>query len=613
MSDIKIFIETRIELDDGRGAILDICKNNNILITKINRVNNGFKLSIETSREAEKIFEAGIKPIFERAGLNPKLPPSLKCKRTLLLINPDEFILNQNTDEIISEINSRNQNSGIYAVDAFKIPRSSIIKLEFSTAEMSNTVLNRGLNMFYLHQPGRKFTQDILININYCDNCQKMESHATVNCPERQSTCPKCSKNGHKDCNTDPSNFKCTHCNQNHHSRSFKCPERKKKLVEKRNNLRKPKTYSQITKKFPSSPIHESFPSRAFPHPVRQPLLPTPSLTPALNVITARNPQDNRQNSMISDQVDTAKTNSKIFTVLQFSLLKEMECPGSFPEVYKKLCQKNDLPEINLDEYELPNRETIKKIMGGHKPDQDESLFVSTLEGNYSHQSSTVHPDDMTLVSQPTNPDATRKTQMAEKLPKANEKIPPPDSKTKKHAPPGTGSENIAPPGTRANSTTAEDNEKIAPLGTGACSSTTTEDNEKIAPLGTGACSSITTDENIAPLGTGANLNTTAETCSTLEIPPPPHLYPQCSTPNVANKKTPPKIEVWCVVGTKISTSRLRITAFKDNKLMITDQYSDTIINKMDIVRKILEPNDVKIKFMAQNDFSKRLAQYSEP
>ena len=561
MSGIKVFIETRIELDDGRGSILKICKNNNILITKINRVDRGFKLSIETSREAEKIFEAGIRPVFEHAGLIPKLPPSLKCERTLLLRNPDEFILSQTTDEIIREINTRNRNSGINVVDAFRIPKSSIIKLEFTTAEMSNTVLNRGLNMFYLHQPGRKFEQDVLIYINYCDNCQEMESHATENCPENRITCPKCSKKGHKDCNIDPSNFRCIHCNQNHHSRFIKCPERIKKLAEKRRNLRRPKTYSQITNKSPPNSMNEPIPSRAFSHPVRQPLLPTPSLTPALNVNSDANSHDKGQNTIISDQVDTAKTNSKIFTVLQFALLKEMQCPGSFQGVYKKLCQKNDLPEINLDEYEPPNLETIQKVMSGQKPDRvttqimddyalpsptkDESLFMSTHEGN-SYQSPVDGADEMTMVSSPMNTDATSETEKAEKLPEAP---------------------------------------------------------EKIAPQGNAA-------EKIATLGTGAGSKTAAVATSTLDIPCPLPTHPHCSTPKDTNKKIPPKIEVIGMIGSKIgSTSRQRVSAFKGNKIMIKDQHG-SYINDVEKAREILGDEDLNITLIAREDFTSRLAQY---
>ena len=378
-SKVRIHVKYPRANEEEAKKLLGLYCTKNIRIVSIDTVKSGFILLMDDIKEAEKIFEKDTLTAASLKEFNPVIPNEISCERTLFL-KVNNFILTHSIDEIIQEI--ENQNEGIKIVAANKISNSSFLKVSVEDTNIADKILQQGIKMFKLYTPRSSIKKQRYTEIVQCFNCFKYNHHQTRFCMEpRVTRCTNCKGTNHtyKDCNVSINDITCHHCNQNHHTFAYSCPVRKKLVHElqkqptgassyanaTRNSVileRRPSAMSSIsTPKTPllptppprtsSTPLSTPLPTTYGPPPIHSiPFPPTMNVPPPpppfpLHPATA--------NLMISVM---AKTTAAI----NLALHKESLEPDSFSQTYKILCQNNNLPILNLENYNLTGSNLAK-------------------------------------------------------------------------------------------------------------------------------------------------------------------------------------------------------------------------------------------------------------
>ena len=140
----------------------------NIRILSVYERAKCFKLILSTTNDAEKLFSNKNMSILNNAGFKPHIPPILKSKRTIFARKSDPSFFEHSNEEILAEINSKN--NPIIATSVFKFEKSSTIKIVLENANMVEKIIHDGLKLFYIHVPGYLINRHIC----HCEHLPKM-------------------------------------------------------------------------------------------------------------------------------------------------------------------------------------------------------------------------------------------------------------------------------------------------------------------------------------------------------------------------------------------------------------------------------------------------------
>ena len=114
-----------------------------------------------SSDDLDTLFSSGCISELEAVGCKPILPPDLKAKKSLILRQCDDQILNQTEVDIKSEI--KKQNDCVKVQEIFKYNSSQNIKVTFESQHMAAQVLTKGLLLFNLSHPAQNICKEIFI------------------------------------------------------------------------------------------------------------------------------------------------------------------------------------------------------------------------------------------------------------------------------------------------------------------------------------------------------------------------------------------------------------------------------------------------------------------
>ena len=367
MDGLFIFVKTSINrTESSKNNLLTLCNEKKIKIIKIFDNPKGFKLSLPSTSEAEKLFIPQTFQVLSNCGFEPVLPDILTSQRTVFARKVDSSIFAHSTNDILSEINKKN--GSIKVSQIIKFEKTSTLKIVTQNSQMADRICNEGLYLFFFHVPSHSINKDIYVKLINCYKCFAIDQHTTSACPNSSvKICSKCSKNhSYFDCNATPNEFKCINCQGIHHSLALKCPIRKNLIKEKRNRVIAEKTsYASklITRSANTFPAQWTHPSTPRP-PNRSPL---PSLSQPPSPVTP-----------VADTAEfEAQQRLKIFSITHLALLKDHECSGSFNEVYNKMAKDNDLPSLNLKSYVPPTKSYIGKGKNNYTSDVSSKNTVS--------------------------------------------------------------------------------------------------------------------------------------------------------------------------------------------------------------------------------------------
>ncbi len=111
----------------------------------------------------------------------------------------DDVIYEWGTDEIIEELQSKNEWIGDEIDSIYKFPTSNTIKITFRSTQLAKKCTEQGLRAFGISVPSHEIRQETYISIQCCMRCYKLEHHNIRDCPEDTNfkRCSECSTEGH--------------------------------------------------------------------------------------------------------------------------------------------------------------------------------------------------------------------------------------------------------------------------------------------------------------------------------------------------------------------------------------------------------------------------------
>ncbi len=353
---------------EQRILLLRTLSENVIHATTIITVQDGFIVLTRSAEDVHNIFQRKAHNVLSTHRFHPVLPPELRAKRTTLIFNTDEYILNYTEKETEEELLSENQwmEEGIETI--FKIPRTKILKITFKETAAAKKATENGILGFHMSIPPNSIKLEEYIPIQACLKCYAIEEHPTSKCPKPQEfkVCSECSSNDHTWRECSASNIrKCINCKGEHRTLANKCPQRKKALEEKRQQLKNnnsTKTYSNVTSANKSmAPLN------------------LPASTPTIEKETA----------------------AKLMACLMHAYLINSTNPGTYNDEFNRALKLNNLPPIIL-----PNNPPSKQIMNLTKEVQTPASEENTQNTENAHPQGTHNPSQPTHQEQDTNEDA---------------------------------------------------------------------------------------------------------------------------------------------------------------------------------------------------------------
>lgn len=311
----RVKIKTPNSKDPRRtNNLLEILTQNDIYITRLDPLTDGFVIITGTDDERDKIFKQKTQKELNEAGFLTITPPELRASRSVIIPRTANHIYKNDEEEIKEEINNNNEWAKNNIDNIFKFPNSKTIKITFKETCFAKKALSDGIKLFHMRIPHNDIKQEEFYNINTCFRCYVMEDHYTNQCkkPADYKVCSECSSTSHtwRDCLS--SNKRCLNCQGEHRTLAAKCPLRKEiiKKNKKENSKMNTATYSQITGQNMQAPKSQQ-----------------------TNTSTINIPQ-------------MSESFSKIFTCMMHAHLLNMAEPGCYNEVLNSMLTKNNLPKV---------------------------------------------------------------------------------------------------------------------------------------------------------------------------------------------------------------------------------------------------------------------------
>jgi len=320
----KIKIKCDPDVSVSRSDILQIFSGANVKCSSLVPVQNNseFLAYCHSDVDADRIFGDGCIDALKAIGCNPIMPMQVRAYRSVIIRRLDNIIYGSSIDDILCEVNSRNDCLNAQAV--FKFPSAKMIKITFSDREMALGCIRDGLKLFNLFISPTDIKQEEFYNIKTCYRCYLLDAHYTKDCPEPETyiICSNCSELGHTFRECSATNKRCINCNKPHSTLSFSC-SRRKEIVDR---------------------LREAEKSRVFNSPTGG----NPWLAPASL------PEKNW--STIQDSV------VKSIMCLVVSSAKERDEPGCFSRVLSELQLANGAPQFKFGSVTPPDFRSILEL-----------------------------------------------------------------------------------------------------------------------------------------------------------------------------------------------------------------------------------------------------------
>lgn len=249
----RVKIKTANSKDPRRKSkLLEILSTNNIYVTRIITVNDGFVVLTDSDSDMDRIFNNKTDKELKEKDFQPQIPPQLKANRSIKAFRVDSYIYNHTEDAIIQELTEKNEWVG-NITQLYKFPNSNILKITFDESSKALKAQETGLLLFSMRIPRYDIEQDKFHNILTCFRCYAIEDHSVNQCPKDKDykICSECGIVGHiwRECKAEEK-F-CINCKGQHGAMQMRCPKRKEVVNGKRKEEREEKKtgYSAAAKK----------------------------------------------------------------------------------------------------------------------------------------------------------------------------------------------------------------------------------------------------------------------------------------------------------------------------------------------------------------------------
>lgn len=348
--------------------LLEILSCNDVYVTRLIPVHDGFIILTSSDNELDKIFNNTTDKELEENEFTPQIPPELSSNRSVLLFRVDNHIYDNTERNIRTEIENQNEWVGQISKVSKFISGGNIIKVTFSETQKAKKAQESGLKMFSMRIPSHDIKQDEHINIMTCMRCYKMEEHSTAQCDQDRNykICSECSSPNHtwRECDAGE-NKRCISCQGQHSTLAMGCPTRKE-IVNKKRKERKntgSTMYSEKVKRGTSNQVQ---------------VIQHQEIRTAGNNTTSIN----------------------IYQAMLHSHFVNVGKPGSYTKTFNDLMKAHNLPTLKIQE-DPPSLEIITRlseVVGVHAPATTQAESMETGTGHVEEE----HPMNKTQEAQKT-------------------------------------------------------------------------------------------------------------------------------------------------------------------------------------------------------------------
>ena len=304
-------------LKASRVAVLEVICEFGVKCSKLHIIDDQVMLLFCNSHvDVDRIFSSECMKKLSEIDCDPRVPPDLQAKRSIIVRKLDNFIYEQCCDDIGAEI--ERSNDGLHVRSVHKFPNSKTMKITFLSQEMVGSCLQRGFFIFKLMVSPADIFREEFINLMICYRCYKWNSHPTDSCDKDKSSvvCSLCSSNQHSFRNCDSDIRLCLNCKGQHPTLSFACPHRKEAARAVACERSSAASTSAIS------------PSRSFSSAVRS-------------------------SGVVGDDIGDRVVKSSMCILL--ASLKHNEEGTDFAESLQNLLKLNGLPSLNVGDYIPPS------------------------------------------------------------------------------------------------------------------------------------------------------------------------------------------------------------------------------------------------------------------
>lgn len=344
----RVKIKTHNSKDPRRTTkLLEILSCNDVYVTKLIPVNDGFIILTSSNDELDKIFNNTTDKKLEENDFLPQIPTELTSNRSVLIFRVDNHIHGNTERNIKEEIEHHNEWVG--DIKVVKFGKDNTIKITFSDTTKAKKAQETGLKLFSMRIPSYNIKQDEYIGIMTCMRCYTMEDHSTAQCNKDREAkiCSECSSRNHtwRECDAG-SNKKCITCEGPHSTLAMSCPKRKEIVNQKRKERKSNETSSYSAKAKKNTPN----PSQTMHHQA---------------TTTPTNP-----------------TNINIYQAMLHSHFVNVAKPGSYSKTFNDLMRAHNLPTLEIQE-DPPSLEIITRlsqVTGINPPTGTETERMETTE-----------------------------------------------------------------------------------------------------------------------------------------------------------------------------------------------------------------------------------------
>lgn len=302
-----------------------------IKFTRIIPTGEVFIVVCLTDNDVDKLNSGTVTDCLKGKQFEVIIPPFMKAKKTVVLKRVDRDITGLSIEDLIADIENRNDWIKIEELNKFpNMP--NMLKIRLQDISMAQKATDHGLCVGCYHLSPAQVEMEDYIQITPCWACYAYD-HNVKDCPQKDvKKCSECAQTGHtfRDC-PNKDHPKCLNCNGQHRTLASRCPVRKQKIKEireERDNKKKQfekdnRTYCAVTK------LSKEIPK------LRQPETPVLSLNSDMSF--------------------------KATVIIIHAHLANIATPGTFGSTVKELLRKNQLPDVELPD-NAPSAQIFKMM-----------------------------------------------------------------------------------------------------------------------------------------------------------------------------------------------------------------------------------------------------------
>ena len=195
----RVRIKNLSPREGNKLRLIQILSTHLVYATTVIPTPDSYIVLTKTDEDVDKIFQQKCKDELKAKNFDPILPPELRAKRTITLLNVDEYILTHDEAEIKDELLEENDwlNDGIESI--YKIPRTKIMKICLNETTTAKAATDKGLLAFHMSIPHYNIKIEEFIAITTCMKCYQIEDNTTNKCPKPKDykLCSECGSNEH--------------------------------------------------------------------------------------------------------------------------------------------------------------------------------------------------------------------------------------------------------------------------------------------------------------------------------------------------------------------------------------------------------------------------------